>query len=139
MAGKPEPPLHHESVLRTGAKHPLVVGDRLDTDIEAAHRVDADSLLVLTGVTSPAEAMLAPPTQRPTYLAENLAGLLQPHPDVTSQDGSAAAADGRRGGPGTSWNWTGARRHASTACAPRAPPPGRATATPGVGAPAAQT
>ncbi len=61
IAGKPEPPLHEESVARTGARHPLVVGDRLDTDIEAAQRVKADSLLVLTGVTSPAEAVLAPP------------------------------------------------------------------------------
>jgi HAD superfamily hydrolase (TIGR01450 family) len=88
VAGKPEPPLHRESVLRTGAKHPLVVGDRLDTDIEGAHRVGADSMLVLTGVTGPAEAVLAPPSQRPTYLAEDLAGLLEPHPDVTSQDGT---------------------------------------------------
>ncbi len=88
VAGKPEPPLHNESVLRTGAQHPLVVGDRLDTDIEAAQRVGAESLLVLTGVTSPADAVLAPPSQRPTYLAEDLAGLHQPHPDVTSQDGA---------------------------------------------------
>ncbi len=87
VAGKPEPPLHRESVLRTGARNPLVVGDRLDTDIEAAHRVGADSLLVLTGVTGPAEAVLAPPTQRPTYLAEDLAGLLEPHPAVTRTDG----------------------------------------------------
>jgi glycerol-1-phosphatase len=88
IAGKPEPPLHRESVLRTGAKHPLVVGDRLDTDIEGAHRAGADSLLVLTGVTSPAEAVLAPPSQRPTYLAADLAGLLGPHPGVISQDGA---------------------------------------------------
>lgn len=88
VAGKPEPPLHNESVLRTGAKRPLVVGDRLDTDIEAAYRVGADSLLVLTGVSGPAEAVLAPPSQRPVYLAEDLAGLLEPHPDVTSQDGT---------------------------------------------------
>jgi glycerol 3-phosphatase-2 len=47
-----------------------------------------DSLLVLTGVTSPAEAILAPPMQRPTYLAEDLAGLLEPQPEVTSQDGT---------------------------------------------------
>jgi glycerol-1-phosphatase len=87
VAGKPEPPLHHESVLRTAAKHPLVVGDRLDTDIEGAQRVGADSLLVLTGVTGPAEAILAPPGQRPTYLAEDLAGLLASHPDVTSRNG----------------------------------------------------
>jgi glycerol-1-phosphatase len=88
VAGKPEPPLHHESVLRTGAKHPLVVGDRLDTDMEGAHRVGVDSLLVLTGVTGPAEAILAPPAQRPTYLAQDLTGLLEPHPDVTSRDGT---------------------------------------------------
>jgi len=88
VAGKPEPPLHHESVLRTGAEHPLVVGDRLDTDIEGAQRVGADSLLVLTGVTGPAEAILAPPAQRPTYLAEDLAGLLEPHPEIASQDGT---------------------------------------------------
>jgi HAD superfamily hydrolase (TIGR01450 family) len=90
VAGKPEPPLHHESVLRTSAKNPLVVGDRLDTDIEAAHRVAADSMLVLTGVTGPAEAVLAPPSQRPDYLAEDLSGLLEPHPDVTRQDGGFA-------------------------------------------------
>ena len=88
VAGKPEPPLHHESVQRTGAQHPLAVGDRLDTDIEGAHRVGVDSLLVLTGVTSPAEAILAPPQQRPTYLSEDLAGLHQPHPEVASQDGA---------------------------------------------------
>jgi HAD superfamily hydrolase (TIGR01450 family) len=102
VAGKPEPPLHQESVLRTGAERPLVVGDRLDTDIEGARRVSADSLLVLTGVTGPAEAILAPPVQRPTYLAEDLAGLLEPHPEVTSQDGTyhcggwAAHLDGDR-------------------------------------------
>jgi hypothetical protein len=65
-----------------------VVGDRLDTDIEGANRVDLDSLLVLTGVTSPAEAILAPAAQRPTYLSADLAGLLEPHPEVTSQDGA---------------------------------------------------
>jgi glycerol 3-phosphatase-2 len=88
VAGKPEPPLHAESVLRTGARRPLVVGDRLDTDIEGAHRVGADSLLVLTGVTGPAEAVLAPPSRRPTYLAEDLAGLLEPHPEVTRRAGA---------------------------------------------------
>ena len=88
VVGKPEPPLHRESVLRTGAHHPLVVGDRLDTDIEGAHRVGADSMLVLTGVTGPAEAVLAPPSQRPSYLAEDLSGLLEPHPGVTREDGA---------------------------------------------------
>ena len=66
VAGKPEPPLHAESVARTGAQRPLVVGDRLDTDIEGAVRVGADSMLVLTGVTQPGRrgAGAAPPAAR---------------------------------------------------------------------------
>ncbi len=88
VAGKPEPPLHKESVLRTGAKNPLVVGDRLDTDIEGAHRVGADSMLVLTGVTGVTEAVLAPESQRATYLAEDVSGLLEPHPEVSRDDGA---------------------------------------------------
>jgi glycerol 3-phosphatase-2 len=87
IAGKPEPPLHAEAVARSGARHPLVVGDRLDTDIESAVRSGADSLLVLTGVTRPLDAVLAPARCRPTYLAEGLAGLLGPHPEVTAADG----------------------------------------------------
>ena len=89
VAGKPEPPLHRETVIRTGAKRPLVVGDRLDTDILGASRVGVDSLLVLTGVTSPAEAVLAPPGQRPSYLAEDLTGLLEPYPEVKAGDDAA--------------------------------------------------
>jgi glycerol-1-phosphatase len=87
VAGKPEPPLHAESVQRTGARRPLVVGDRLDTDIEGARRVGADSLLVLTGVTGPTDLLLAPAGRRPSYLAEDLAGLLEPHPEVRSAEG----------------------------------------------------
>jgi hypothetical protein len=38
-------------------------------------------------VTDPAAAVLAPPSQRPTYLAEDLAGLLEPHPEIEENDG----------------------------------------------------
>jgi glycerol-1-phosphatase len=90
IAGKPEPPLHRESVIRTGSKNPLVVGDRLDTDIEAAHNGGADSLLVLTGVSRPADLLLAQPRLRPTYVAETLDALLHPYPEVTrASDGFA--------------------------------------------------
>jgi glycerol-1-phosphatase len=88
VAGKPEPPLHAEAVARSGARRPLVVGDRLDTDIESAVRSGADSLLVLTGVTHPVDLVCAPPGQRPAYLAEGLAGLLVPHPGVTVTGGA---------------------------------------------------
>ncbi len=89
VAGKPETPLHAEAVDRTGAKRPLVVGDRLDTDIEGAVRAGADSLIVLTGVSSPADVVLAPASRRPSYLAADLAGLLEPHPGVSTADGAA--------------------------------------------------
>ncbi len=87
FAGKPEPPLHAESVQRVGAKRPVVVGDRLDTDIEGAVRAGTDSLLVLTGVTGPADLLLAGPQHRPSYVAEDLAGLNASHPDITSEGG----------------------------------------------------
>ncbi|RKN43711.1 HAD hydrolase-like protein [Streptomyces hoynatensis] len=82
VAGKPRPPMHRESILRTGARRPLVVGDRLDTDIEGAHVGGVDSLLVLTGVTDPAGLLAAPPEHRPTYVAADLRGLLSPQPAV---------------------------------------------------------
>jgi glycerol-1-phosphatase len=77
VAGKPEPPLHAEAVARTGARRPLVVGDRLDTDIEGAVRAGADSMLVLTGVSTAVDAVLAPRSQRPTYVAADLFGLIE--------------------------------------------------------------
>lgn len=87
-AGKPATPLHEEAVRRTGARTPLVVGDRLDTDILGAHNAGVPSLLVLTGVAGPEEVVLAAADQRPTYLAADLrTGLLEPHPGVEEQDG----------------------------------------------------
>jgi HAD superfamily hydrolase (TIGR01450 family) len=80
--GKPDPAMHRESVLRAKAERPIVVGDRLDTDIEGASAVGCPSLLVLTGVTSAVELVAAPPKLRPTYVATDVGGLLMPHPDV---------------------------------------------------------
>jgi HAD superfamily hydrolase (TIGR01450 family) len=76
IAGKPEIALHRETMLRTGAKSPLVVGDRLDTDIEGANRAGVDSLLVLTGVTDRAQADAAAGIHKPTYVADDLRALL---------------------------------------------------------------
>ena len=82
VAGKPELPLHQEATRRSGARTPLVVGDRLDTDIEGAVRASTDSLLVLTGVTGIPELLAARVHERPTYLGLDLRALLEPHPDV---------------------------------------------------------
>lgn len=80
VAGKPEPPLLRESVVRTGADRPLMVGDRLDTDIEGASRAGMPALLVLTGVSGVRDVLCAPAAQRPTYLSTDLRGLLVAHP-----------------------------------------------------------
>lgn len=102
VAGKPERPLLDETVRRVGGRRPLMVGDRLDTDIEGARRIGLDSLLVLTGVTGLAELVTAPEDVRPTYVAPDLAGLLEPHPAPTYEAGEhrlggwrGTVADGR--------------------------------------------
>ncbi|MEU5001344.1 HAD hydrolase-like protein [Streptomyces sp. NPDC021622] len=88
VAGKPLPPMHRETILRTGAERPLVVGDRLDTDIEGAFNGGVDSLLVLTGVTDGAHLLAAPPEHRPTYVDADLRGILTGQPEVTSAEGA---------------------------------------------------
>jgi glycerol 3-phosphatase-2 len=82
VAGKPDPAMHAECVRRTGARRPLVVGDRLDTDIEGARRAGAASLLVLTGVTDARILLEAVPRHRPDLLAADAGGLLTAHPAV---------------------------------------------------------
>ena len=114
VAGKPQPPLFAESVRRVGGQRPLVVGDRLDTDIEGAVNAGLDSLLVLTGVTGLAELVAAAPGARPTYVSVDLRGLAEPHPLVELTDGRAsvggwvAAPDGDRlhvEGDGAASDW----------------------------------
>jgi glycerol 3-phosphatase-2 len=102
VAGKPETPMHAEAVARTGSSRPLVVGDRLDTDIEGANRAGVPSLLVFTGVTDEADVVLATDAFRPAFIADDLAGLHHAHPSTevdgdTWQCGSASASirDGR--------------------------------------------
>lgn len=96
VAGKPERALLDETVRRVGGTRPLMVGDRLDTDIEGATRAGVDSLCVLTGVTGLGDLVAAPPALRPTYLAPDLRGLLEPHP-VPAYDEEAAVLGGWRG------------------------------------------
>ncbi|MFD4246358.1 HAD-IIA family hydrolase [Streptomyces sp. NPDC058525] len=93
VAGKPLPPMHRETVLRTGAKRPLVVGDRLDTDIEGAFNGEVDSLLVLTGVTDAKQLVRAEPRHRPTYVDRDLRGLLTGQPEVAA-DGAGFRCGG---------------------------------------------
>jgi glycerol-1-phosphatase len=84
VAGKPERPLMDDAIRAEGATRPLAVGDRLDTDIAGAVNVGVDSLLVFTGVSTPADLLAAPVSSRPTHVAVDLRGI--------EQDGTAIAA-----------------------------------------------
>jgi hypothetical protein len=88
VTGKPDPAMHAECVRRTRARRPLIVGDRLDTDIEGARRAGAPSLLVFSGVATPADLLAAGPDHRPDLLAPDAAGMLTAHPEVTAMEGA---------------------------------------------------
>ena len=96
VAGKPEAPLFHTAASRLGAKAPLVVGDRLDTDILGGNNAGMATALVLTGVDSAEAALRSCTAQRPTFIIDSMAQLFTAYPDVTFDGGTvtcgAAAA-----------------------------------------------
>lgn len=87
IAGKPARPLLDETIRRVGGERPLMVGDRLDTDMEGANNVGIRSLLVLTGVTGLRQLAEARPAERPTYVSPDLGGLFEAHPLPEACDG----------------------------------------------------
>lgn len=89
VTGKPDPTMHRETLIRTGASTPIVVGDRLDTDIEGANAVGCPSLLVFSGVSTVQDLLAAPVALRPTHLGADAGALLNVHPAVDLADGAA--------------------------------------------------
>lgn len=79
-AGKPSPAMYHMAVERVGGSAPLVIGDRLDTDLAGARAGDYPGLHVLTGVSSARDDVLAIPGERPHYIGADLRALLVAHP-----------------------------------------------------------
>jgi len=75
VAGKPAPALMQDALARGDFRTPLVVGDRLDTDIAGANASGLPSLMVLTGVGTALDAIVADPDYRPSYLSEDLRAL----------------------------------------------------------------
>ncbi|MDQ1124407.1 HAD-IIA family hydrolase [Microbacterium trichothecenolyticum] len=80
IAGKPERPIFDEALSRTGARAPLFIGDRLDTDIQGARTAGIPSVLVLTGIDRPKQVLAAIASQRPDYIVEDLRQLFEPYP-----------------------------------------------------------
>lgn len=74
VAGKPQPELFVETIRRLQAKNALVIGDRIDTDIEGANACGLDSLLVLTGVHQESDIPQTISGQ-PTYVSADLSVL----------------------------------------------------------------
>jgi HAD superfamily hydrolase (TIGR01457 family) len=81
VAGKPAPALMQTAARRVGASAPLVVGDRLDTDIQGGRAAEMATLLVLTGVSDATELLAAPAEARPDYVGADL-GALDLDPDT---------------------------------------------------------
>jgi len=90
VGGKPEPALLTDALARGEFRAPLVVGDRLDTDIAGANAAGLPSLHVLSGVSTAADTVRAAVGERPTYIAEDLRSLY-------------ARADSLRIGPHPAW------------------------------------
>ena len=79
-AGKPEPGIFTQAAARAGARRPVVVGDRLDTDLAGARAAGYPGLHVCTGVDGPAEVLRARAEQRPSFLGADLRALGETHP-----------------------------------------------------------
>lgn len=90
-AGKPEAAMYHQARRLFSPTNHMVetenclpVGDRLDTDVEAANRGGYDSAVVLTGVADARQIIMAEPILRPTYICTDLLGLSQAQPEVVA-------------------------------------------------------
>jgi HAD superfamily hydrolase (TIGR01450 family) len=93
IAGKPERALFDETIARVGARRPLMVGDRFDTDIDGAVNAGIDSLAVLSGVDSLAGLVELEPERRPSYVGRDVSSLLESHPPVHVDGGTATCGD----------------------------------------------
>jgi HAD superfamily hydrolase (TIGR01450 family) len=76
VAGKPERALLEEAAAAIGAGPYLMVGDRVDTDLDGAHRLGWSTALVLSGVTRLAD--LPDLVTAPDHVLRDVGGLLDP-------------------------------------------------------------
>lgn len=96
VAGKPEVAIFEEAMARFGARSPLFIGDRLDTDILGANRAGIASVLVLTGVDGAKQLLAADAESRPTYILRDLRQLAEPYPEAqVAKNGAVTVGDAR--------------------------------------------
>lgn len=77
VAGKPSPGMPEAALMRLGlpAAECVLVGDRLQTDIQCGRRAGMATVLVLTGVTDEAALAASPPEMHPDYVLNSVADL----------------------------------------------------------------
>lgn len=76
IGGKPEPHLFEQARdLISGTERVAMVGDRISSDIEGGRRAGLETILVLSGACSRAEAESADPP--PGHVLDDLSGLLR--------------------------------------------------------------
>nr|WP_269329284.1 HAD-IIA family hydrolase [Kineosporia babensis] len=95
VAGKPQPTLFLEAAHRYGSQRTIVVGDRLDTDLEGARAADMVGLIVFTGVHRVSELVSAEAHTRPHLIARDLGGLMEAHNGPEIEDGVVAVGTSR--------------------------------------------
>lgn len=88
VAGKPEAPLFLAAAERLGASRPVVVGDRLDTDILGGNRAGFATAAVLTGVDTRESILAARTAERPRFILGTLADFFRPYPETVQDDGA---------------------------------------------------
>lgn len=86
FAGKPERAIYDFARDKFAADNPLVIGDRLDTDILGANRAGMRSALVLTGIDGRKQAIAAAEEQQPTYILGDLRELSTEYPESIVTD-----------------------------------------------------
>ncbi|WP_343709876.1 HAD-IIA family hydrolase [Mycobacterium sp.] len=75
VAGKPAPTMIIDAANRADCRAPLVVGDRVDTDIAGANAAGLPSMLVLSGANTVLNMLQAETGLRPTYVGHDLRSL----------------------------------------------------------------
>ena len=80
FAGKPFRPIFDQAFEQLGVTKPLMIGDRIDTDIRGANAVGIDSACVLTGIATRKELIGAKSEDRPTFILSDLAELFLDYP-----------------------------------------------------------
>ena len=95
-AGKTEPAMFTFAAKQIGAKKPLAVGDRLDTDIAGGNSAAMNTFHVLTGVSGELELIEAPVEARPNFIGAGMHELALPVSVARpgAQGGFTARCDG---------------------------------------------